>query len=66
MTRNGLLPIWLSSVYIETFVSLEVLNRQALWGSDCPSGRNHAAFVDPSGGDSMTLAVAHAEGTDRP
>ena len=51
---------------IETFVSLEVLNRCTnSIGERLPEwSKSYAAFVDPSGGsnDSMTLAVAHAEG----
>ena len=51
---------------IETFVSLEVLNRCTdNVGERLPEwSKSYAAFVDPSGGsnDSMTLAVAHAEG----
>jgi hypothetical protein len=66
-------PQWAAAEYgaefrsdIETFVSLEVLNRCTdSVGERLPEwSKSYAAFVDPSGGsnDSMTLAVAHAEG----
>ena len=66
-------PQWAAAEYgaefrgdIETYVSLEVLNRCTdkvaerlpQWSS------SYAAFVDPSGGsnDAMTLSIAHTEG----
>ena len=66
-------PQWAAAEYgaefrgdIETFVSLEVLNRcTESIGERLPEwSKPYAAFVDPSGGsnDSMTLAIAHAEG----
>ena len=67
-------PQWAAAEYgaefrgdIETFVSLEVLNRctDKDKSERLPEwSKTYAAFVDPSGGsnDAMTLAVAHAEG----